>query len=59
MALTLATLKPFPFPYIPQSLKILRTIRVCLGAEVTRRWTRDEEEGSDAGTTCQAAAAAT
>jgi hypothetical protein len=35
MALTLATLKPFPFPLIPQSLKILRVIRVCSGVKVT------------------------
>jgi hypothetical protein len=49
MALTLATLEPFPFPLIPQSLKVLRVIRVWAGVKVTYRWTRDEEEGSDAG----------
>jgi hypothetical protein len=49
IALTLATLEPFPFPLIPQSLKILRVIRVCSGVKVTERWTRDEKEGSDAG----------
>jgi hypothetical protein len=35
MALTLATLEPFPFPLIPQSPKILRVIRVWAGVKVT------------------------
>jgi hypothetical protein len=59
MALTLATLEPFPFPLIPQSLKILRVIRVCSGVKVTERWTRDEKEGSDATVSSKAAATAT
>jgi hypothetical protein len=35
MALTLATLEPFPFPLASQSPKILRVIRVCAEVKVT------------------------
>jgi hypothetical protein len=55
MALTLATLEPFPFPLNPQFLKILRAIRVCSGVKVTERWMRDEKEGSDATVSSKAA----
>ena len=53
MAITLATLEPFPFPLIPQSPKNFEADKGLSENELR------EEEGSDAGVSNQAATATT